>query len=354
MDTHFRLWPETASQQAGRVDALFLFLLGVSAFFTLLIFVSIVYFGLKYRRRPGVLPKPVKTSVTLEVAWSVIPFILTMVMFAWGAGLYVHLSRPPAGALQINVIGKQWMWKVQHPTGAREINQLHVPLGRPVKLVMTSQDVIHSFFIPAFRIKNDVIPGRYHSEWFTATRTGEYHLFCAEYCGDGHSRMIGSVVVMEPAKYQAWLAGVTPDLSPVSAGEKLFTEKACITCHGQRGPGLSGVYGSLRRVVEDGQVKDVTADEAYLRESIINPSKKIVVGFPPLMPTFEGQLTEEQILDLIAYIKSLKEAQPGQPGPAPAGSVSAPGGATAAPRAGTTAAPAMTPSAKPRAEGQNH
>ena len=342
MDTSFRLWPQVASEQAHRVDALFLYLLAVSTFFTLLIFVLIVYFGLKYRRRPGVLPKPVKTNTTLEIAWSVIPFILTMVMFAWGAGLYVHMNRPPPDAMEINVVAKQWMWKMQHPTGAREINELHVPAGRPVKLVMTSQDVIHSFFVPAFRTKADVLPGRYHTEWFTATKPGEYHLFCAEYCGDYHSRMIGRIVVMEPAKYQAWLAGVSPDLSPVSAGEKLFTEKACITCHGQRGPGLVGVYGSKRRVIEDGQVKEVTADEAYLRESILNPSKKVVVGFPPLMPTFEGQLTEEQILDLIAYIKSLREAGP-QSQAANQNQAASPMGAATQPAAGPSSVPAVVP-----------
>src|SRR4051794_24293841 len=202
MDTSFRLWPQQASNDAPQVDLLFLFMLAVTAFFTTLIFVLIVTFALKYRRRPGVLPKPVKTSHTLEIAWSVIPFLLCMVMFGWGTKLFLHMNYPPQDAMQINVIGKQWMWKVQHPTGAREINELHVPSGRAVKLVMTSQDVIHSFFIPAFRTKMDVLPGRYSSEWFVPTAPGEYHLFCAEYCGDGHSRMIGAVYVMEPAKYQ--------------------------------------------------------------------------------------------------------------------------------------------------------
>jgi cytochrome c oxidase subunit 2 len=320
MDTSFRLWPQTASTQAQQVDALFIFLLLVSAIAVLVIATLIVVFAIKYRRKPGQQPPLVQTSVPLEIAWTAIPFGLMLVMFGWGAGLYIHMNRPPSDALEVNVIAKQWMWKIQHSTGAREINELHVPIGRPVKLVMTSQDVIHSFFIPAFRVKADVVPGRYHSEWFTATVPGEYHLFCAEYCGDNHSAMIGKVVAMEPAKYQAWLAGVSPDLSPVAAGEKLFTEKACITCHGQRGPGLSGRYGTKRRVIEEGIEKEVVADDAYLRESILNPSKQIVVGYPPLMPTFQGQLTEEQILDLIAYIKSLHEAAPGEPGPAPAGS----------------------------------
>jgi cytochrome c oxidase subunit 2 len=305
MDTSVRLWPEQASNHAREVDALFAYTMGVSVFFTVLIFVLIVFFALKYRRRPGVVPVPVKTSLPLEVAWSVIPFLMTMVMFVWGSDMYVRLMRPPAHAMQINVIGKQWMWQTQHPTGAREINELHVPVGQPVKLVMTSQDVIHSFYIPAFRTKMDVLPGRYTSEWFTATQPGEYHLFCAEYCGDQHSRMVGRVVVMEPEKYQAWLAGVPADASPVEAGAQLFTRYGCITCHGQRGPGLAGVFGSTRQVIENGRRREVVADEAYLRESILNPSAKIVVGFQPLMPTFAGQLSEEQILDLIAYIKSL-------------------------------------------------
>ena len=184
MNTSFKLWPDQASTFAPKVDALYIFLLLVTAFFTALIFALIVYLGLKYRRKPGRKPQEVHTSHALELTWSAIPFLITLVMFAWGAGLYVHMSRPPDDAMQIDVIGKQWMWKVQHPNGKREINELHVPLGRPVKLVMTSQDVIHSFFIPAFRVKQDVLPGRYTTEWFNATQIGEYHLFCAEYCGD--------------------------------------------------------------------------------------------------------------------------------------------------------------------------
>jgi cytochrome c oxidase subunit 2 len=315
MDTSFRLWPHQASTFAPKVDALYAFLLAVTAFFTVLIFVLILYFGLKYRRKPGRKPVEIHTSHLLELSWSVIPFLICLVMFAWGAGLYVHMQRPPDDAMQIDVIGKQWMWKVQQPNGKREINELHVPLGRPVKLVMTSQDVIHDFYIPAFRVKQDVVPGRYSTEWFTPTEAGEFHLFCAEYCGDQHSGMIGKVTVMEPSKYQSWLAGTPADESPVAAGEKLFTQYACITCHGQRGPGLSGVYNSKRQVIEDGKQTEVIAGDNYLRESILNPSKKIVVGFQPLMPTFAGQLSEEQVLDLIAYIKSLNAPVPNQPVP---------------------------------------
>src|SRR5438874_8339406 len=207
----FQLWPDQASTHAAGVDALFSFIMLVTVFFTLLIFVLILYFALKYNRRRGAMPQAVKTSAKLEIAWSVIPFLITLVMFTWGAKQYVSLEQPPKNAMEINVVGKQWMWKIQHPEGRREINELHVPVGQPVKLVMISQDVVHSFGIPAFRITQDVLPGRYTSEWFTATKVGEYQLFCREYCGSQHSGMIGHVVVMEPAQYQAWLANVPLD-----------------------------------------------------------------------------------------------------------------------------------------------
>ena len=315
MNQGFQLWPEQASSFAGKVDALYLFLIAVSGFFTLLIFVLIVYFALKYRRRPGRLAVLVRTSHKLELTWTIIPLLLTLVMFSWGAGLFVHMKRAPDDAMQVDVIGKQWMWKIQHPNGKREINELHIPLGRPIKLMMTSQDVIHSFFIPAFRVKQDVVPGRYATQWFRPTKTGEFHLFCAEYCGDQHSGMVGKVIVMEPANYQSWLAGTPLEQSPVVAGEKLFVQYACITCHGQRGPGLLDVYNTRRTVVENGREQQVVADENYIRESILNPSTKIVRGFQPLMPTYAGQLSEEQVMDLIAYIKSLK-AQDGTQLPA--------------------------------------
>src|SRR3954454_2005758 len=214
MDKQFQWHPEQASTFAPAVDSLYFFLLAVTAFFTIGIFLMILYFGLKYRRRPGVRPVPVKTSNTLEYTWTVIPFLLTLVMFAWGAALYVHTQRPPEGAMEINVVGKQWMWKIQHPEGRREINELHVPLGRPIKLNLTSQDVIHDFSMPAFRVKQDIVPGRYVNEWFQPTQVGQYHLFCAEYCGTQHSGMIGYIYVMDPSKYQAWLSGSTADLPP--------------------------------------------------------------------------------------------------------------------------------------------
>ena len=307
IEKYFQWWPEQASTFGEKVDSLFAFTLLVTGFFTTLIFVAIVYLALKYRRRPGRRPTPVHTSHALEITWSVIPLLICLVMFFWSAGLFVHMRTPPADAMQIDVVGKQWMWKLQHPTGKREINELHVPLGRPIKLNLTSQDVLHSFYVPAFRIKQDAVPGTYFTQWFTPTKVGEYHLFCAEYCGTDHSRMIGKVVVMEPARYQEWLAGTEQGMTPVASGEKLFNQFQCVTCHGQRGPGLAGVFGSTREFT-DGTSR--VADENYLRESILNPSARIVKGFQPLMPTFAGQLTEEQVMELIAYIKSLKEVQP--------------------------------------------
>jgi len=298
---------------AWQVDTLFFYLMAVSAFFTLLIFVAVVYLALKYRRRVGnEQAQHVKTNYKLEVAWTVIPFLLTLVMFGWGAQLFVSANRPPAGAMEIYVMGKQWMWKIQHPSGRKEINELHVPRGRPVLLNMTSQDVIHDFGLPDFRIKKDVIPGTYTYEWFTATEDGEYYIFCDQYCGALHSEMVGKVVVMEPQDYAAWAAGAAADESPVRAGERLFTVYGCSSCHGQRAPTLAGVYMSKVELEGGGSV---VADEQYLRESIVDPSAKFVKGFGPWrgqnMPTFKGQLSDEQIYQLIAYIKSLQSAQSG-------------------------------------------
>jgi cytochrome c oxidase subunit II len=305
MDTQFQIVPDQASALAPEMDALFYFLTAVTAFFTVGIFVVIVYFGLKYRRRPGVKPIPVKTNTQLEIAWTVIPLVICLFMFGWAAKLYVQMETPPKDAMEINVIGKQWMWKVQHPEGMREINTLHVPVGRPVKLIMTSQDVIHSFYVPAFRTKQDVVPGKYFTSWFTATKVGEYHLFCAEYCGAQHSGMVGTIVVMEPAAYQAWVAGTKINVPMVLSGEKLFAEKQCNTCHGQRAPTVAGIYGRPAILADGSQVP---RDENYLRESILQPNAKMLAGYPPIMPTYQGQLSEEQITELIAYIKSLRSA----------------------------------------------
>jgi cytochrome c oxidase subunit 2 len=316
MFTNFPLFPQQASVQAGQVDAVFFFMVAVTAFFSVLIATLIVFFMIRYRRRHAdEVGAAIHGSLALEMLWSVIPFGITLVMFGWGAKVFFDLYRPPAGAMEIYVVGKQWMWKVQHMDGQREINELHVPVGRPVKLIMGSEDVIHSFYIPAFRVKADVIPGRYNTLWFEATTPGTYHLFCAEYCGTKHSGMVGSIVAMEPAQFQAWLGGGAASDSPVAAGEKLFTSLACITCHvagaQSRGPVLTNVFGS-KVTLQDGSI--VVADEVYLRESIVNPQAKIVAGFQPIMPTFQGLVTEEQLLQLIAYVRSLSDQAP-----APAG-----------------------------------
>ena len=310
MFTNLPFFPEQASAQASQVDALYFFLVAVTAFFAVLIAVLVVAFAAKFRRRhDDEIGVAIHGSLALELLWTFIPLGIAMVMFAWGAKVFFDLYRPPAGAMEVFVVGKQWMWKVQHPDGRREINELHVPVGRPVKLVMGSEDVIHSYYIPAFRVKADVIPGRYNSLWFTATKPGRYRLFCAEYCGTRHSGMIGWVIAMEPQDFQAWLGGGGATTSPVAAGEKLFNEVlACAACHQStpqgRGPVLAGIFGQTVQLQGGGTA---TVDEAYLRESIVNPQAKVHVGYQPIMPTFQGLVTEEQLLQLIAYVRSLSQ-----------------------------------------------
>ncbi len=326
------LFPESASNFAPDVDHLLFYLVGVSVFFTVLIFAAIFYFAIRYRRRAdNELPKPIHASLALEIAWSVIPFGLTMIMFGWGANIFFKESRPPKNAMQVYVVAKQWMWKLQHMEGQREINELHIPVGRPVRLVMTSEDAIHSFFVPAFRTKQDVVPGRYSTTWFTATKPGKYHLFCAEYCGTKHSGMTGWIYAMEPQDYQAWLSGGRSFGSLAENGEKLFQDLACGNCHKADGsgrcPSLVGLFGRSVQLA-DGRL--VEADEAYLRESILQPDAKIVAGYQPLMPTFQGQVSEEGVLQLIEYIKSLAPPATGA-GTTPAEINVNPGAATAAP-----------------------
>jgi cytochrome c oxidase subunit 2 len=301
------LFPERASTIAGRVDALYFALLGISIFFSLLIAGLIVFFAIKYhRRKPDDIGEQIHGSTALEIAWTGIPFVITMVIFVWGASVYFAMARPPDETLNIYVVGKQWMWKFQHLDGQREINELHIPVGRPIKLITTSEDVIHDFFVPAFRVKADVIPGRYVSIWFQPTKPGRYHLFCAEYCGTRHSGMIGQIVVMEPSEYQTWLSGGAPEGSLASTGAKLFADLACNTCHRPdaqgRGPVLEGLFGKTVQLQNN---ESVTVDEAYVRESILTPSAKITAGFQPIMPTFQGLVTEEQLLALVEYVKSL-------------------------------------------------
>lgn len=319
MSPGFPLFPEQASTHAPRVDALYFYLVAVSVFFSLLIAGLVIYFAIKYRRRSETeLPRGVAGSLKLELFWSVIPLAISLSFFFWGAKLFFSMSRPPNDAIEIYVVGKQWMWKVQHADGQREINELHVPVGRPVRLTMTSEDVIHDFFVPAFRMKRDVLPGRYSTAWFEATKPGRYHLFCAQYCGTKHSAMIGWVDVMEPVVYENWLSGGAATESLASAGAKLFVQHACNTCHRSdtqaRGPNLEGLVGKIVHL-QNGQT--LIADEQYIRESIVAPNAKMVEGYQPIMPTFQGLISEEGLLQLVAYIKSLSkaEAPPGGAGP---------------------------------------
>jgi len=306
----FQLFPDQASTIAPQVDALYFYLCLVTVFFTALIGLLVVAFAIKYRRRSED-DRTVEThpSKMLEVVWIVIPFILVMVMFAWGAVIYVNYQTPPANAMEINVTGKQWMWKIQHPDSQREINELHVPLGQPVRIVLTSEDVIHNFAIPAFRVRMDAVPGRYTTEWFEASKVGTYHIFCDQYCGTEHSRMIGWVTVMSQGDYQAWLSGQVRGLNEVDSGRELFQQYGCVKCHSQWAPTMANLYGSKVKVWEDGKLREITADEDYIRDSIVNPAHQIVDGYGEKanMPSFKDQLSEEQIEQLVAYIKSLGE-----------------------------------------------
>jgi cytochrome c oxidase subunit 2 len=328
MFDNFPILPPSASSLADDVDALYWGWIAVSAFFSVLIAALVVYFFVRYRRRhQDEMGAPDRASLVLEVGWSIVPLIICLVMFAWGTKVFFDLSRPPADAVEYFATGKQWMWKFQHPTGKREINDLHVPVGRPIKMTMISEDTIHSMYIPAFRVKQDVLPGRYTTIWFEATQVGEYHLFCAEYCGTEHSLMGGTVTVLSQADYEEWLTQGPEETGDLD-GEALFASLACETCHRagarQRGPQLEGVFGTAQPLTGGGSV---IADETYIRESILNPQAKVVAGYDPIMPTYQGQVTEDQILQLIDYVKEL-------------GAVSATGARAPA----TSAAPPAAPS----------
>lgn len=305
---NFRLLPETASSFAQEVDQLAGFQIVVVVTTSILIFLVVFFFAIKYRRRSeSERPPLIHGSVPLEVAWSVIPFLVMLVMFFWGAKLYYEYFNPPPDTIDVYITGKQWMWKVQYPEGQRDINELHVPVGRAVKLTMASEDVIHSFFVPAFRLKRDVVPGHFNTAWFRATKPGRYHWFCAEYCGTQHSGMIGWVTVMEPQEYENWLAGGGVSGSMAAQGEKLFQQLGCSSCHlldrQGRCPVLRNLYGNPVQL-DDGRT--VIADDAYIRESIVNPNAKIVANFKrDIMPTFQGQISEEGLMQLVAFIKSL-------------------------------------------------
>jgi len=293
--------------------------------FSIGIGLAIVLFMVRFKRRhPDSIGARIHGGILLEITWSVVPLLISLSIFVWAAQIFFAMSRPPAETMNIYAVGKQWMWKFQHLDGQREINELHVPVGRPVKMIMTSEDVIHDLFVPAFRVKADIIPGRYSHMWFEATKPGEYHLFCAEYCGTKHSGMIGRVIVMEQDDFQAWLTSSTQEGSLASAGGKLFQDLACNTCHRSdaqgRGPVLTNLFGK-QVALQSGE--QAVVDEAYIRESILSPGAKVTSGFQPIMPTFQGLVSEEGLLQLIEYVKSLKTDNPVQAvrpaagGPAP-------------------------------------
>jgi cytochrome c oxidase subunit 2 len=299
--------PPDASSVARDVDLLYVFLVGVSIFFSVLIAFLLIYFAVRYRRRTNdAVGVPIHGSTHLEIAWSVIPLLIALAAFFWGAKVFFRISRPPANAVEYYGVGKQWMWKFQHPDGTREINNLHVPVGQPIKMTLTSEDVIHDFYVPAFRVKMDVLPGRYTTAWFEATKTGAFHLFCAEYCGTEHARMGGWVIVLEPHEYEEWLAGARGE-NRLGSAEELFERYACNSCHrddtSARAPKLAGLFGRDVRLVDGGTVQ---ADENYLLESIFDPNAKIVEGYKPIMPTFRGQMSQEEALALVRYIRGLE------------------------------------------------
>ncbi|NKB88550.1 MAG: cytochrome c oxidase subunit II [Acidobacteria bacterium] len=316
------LLPPSASTVSGELDLLFAYITAISVFFAVGIAVALAVLAVLYRRKPGDGPPPqIHGSTALELVWTVIPLLIVMSFFVWGTDLFFRMRTPPIEPLEIFVVGKQWMWKIQHQEGPREINELHIPVGQPIKLTMTSEDVIHSFSVPAFRVKQDVLPGRYTTMWFEATKTGTFHLFCTEYCGTEHAGMGGSIIVMEPNEYQVWLGGGGAGESLTDAGERLFGQLGCATCHGDqagaRGPSLTGVYNSEVSLAGGGSV---TADESYLRESILEPATNIVAGYDAIMPTYRGQISEEGVLQLVAYIRSLGDpAAAGATGAAAAG-----------------------------------
>ena len=311
----FRLVPPQASTSAYQIDWLFIALVAIMLFFLISVFFPITWFAIKYRRGSDAnRSNPSHSSNLIEIGWTTLPIVLSVALFSWGAVAYYHIERPPPNALQVQIVGKQWMWKLQHAEGKREINELHVPLGQAVALTMTSQDVIHSFFVPAFRVKQDVVPGKYTSEWFKATQLGEYHIFCSQYCGTEHSGMIGRVVVMEPVAYQRWLTAGEAGESIVVTGRRLFLDRGCSGCHALNSrfhaPMLEGLFDKPVPL-SNGEI--VKADEQYLRDAILLPGKQIAAGYDNIMPSYAGQLSEEEIMQLIAYLKSIADKPPPSP-----------------------------------------
>ncbi len=305
--------PFQGSTLAPAVDALFKFIFWISAFFFLLIVGLMILFVIRFHKRPGyVKPKEAPTHNTLlEVTWSGIPLILVIIIGVWGFKIFLDINTPPANAYEIQVTGQKWKWLFTYPNGYVD-EALHVPLDEPVRLVMTSEDVIHSFFVPAFRIKRDVVPGRYTKLWFRATKPGSYHVFCAEYCGTGHSDMLTSVVVHEPGGFEKWLeqaSNLLATLPPAEAGRKLYQSRGCGQCHSVDGssgigPSFKDLFGHTVALRGGGSV---IADENYLRESILEPMANVVAGFEPVMPTYKGRLKDQEITALISYLKLLSE-----------------------------------------------
>jgi cytochrome c oxidase subunit 2 len=301
------LLPERASDFANSVDAIFYALLAVCGLIAVGVFAAAVYFCVRYRsgaRRVDVAPS--RNTVAIETTWTCLSLVTFLAIFVWAAVVYVRMAQPPANATEIQVVARQWMWKAQHAGGRREINELHLEVNQPVRLTMTSQDVIHDFFIPAFRTKQDVLPGRYTTEWFTPTRPGKYHLFCAEYCGTEHSLMGGWIHVLEPAEYARWQAAEPAAESTVAIGARLFVARGCTGCHSAatlvHAPPLENIYGQSVPLA-DGSM--VVADDQYLHDSILLPNKQIAAGYPAVMPSYQGQLSEEEVFALVAYIRSL-------------------------------------------------
>jgi cytochrome c oxidase subunit II len=304
--TNFSLFPPEASKIAPQMDALFFFMVLVSLIGLTLVVLLLVSFSILYNKKRHPVAVQIEGSTLLEATWTIIPLGLFLIMFVWGALLYFRIYTPPANAMNIYVVGKQWMWKCEHPGGQHEINSLHIPINQPVQLTIISQDVFHSFSIPAFRVKREAIPGRYSTMWFEANQVGTYHLFCTQYCGTNHSQMIGEVVVMTPDDFKQWLASSTSGNSLAQNGERLFASLSCTACHNTRpdarGPNLAGVYGS-HLTLTSGQT--ITVDDEYLRSAILNPSQHITQGYAPIMPTYQGQISEDGVIALVEYLRHL-------------------------------------------------
>jgi cytochrome c oxidase subunit 2 len=304
--TNFALFPPEASKIAPQMDALYFFMVLISLIGLTIVILLVVSFSIMYSKKRHPVAVQIEGSTLLEATWTIIPLGLFLLMFVWGALIYFRIYTPPANAMNIYVVGKQWMWKAEHPGGQHEINSLHIPTGRPIQLTLISNDVFHSFSIPAFRVKREAIPGRYTNVWFEATTPGTYHLFCTQYCGTNHSAMIGDIVVLTPDDYKKWLAESTSGMSLAQNGERLFASLSCNACHtgqaGARGPSLAGVYGS-KLTLANGST--TLADEAYLRDAILNPSDHVTQGFTPIMPTYQGQISEDGVISLVEYIKTL-------------------------------------------------